>query len=210
MRQEGRFFIRISYDFKKPGEKPFVPENAVYVALGSWDLGVVSPKGEALIPLGRPDVHWKPDIEEVTVCRDRCVEGSRNWHKRNCARQKKYRKLRLQQKQGRRETAALDLLRHGVHFVISDLVVRSKKGKLADASKPERRGTFGANASAQNTGAIAALVQALDSKAKENGGSVRKHRLPRKLVPPGRGHENKIPMARALRDDFLRSSKKAE
>lgn len=210
MRKPGRFWISLAYEIPKPQEKPFVPEEAVYVSLGASSIGIVSPNGEEVIELWRSDKHWKPMADTLDERMKRGNKGSRKWRKRHVAKLKMLRIMGAQQKQDRREIVALDLLRrHGVHFVVSDLVIRSKKGKLADASKPERGGQLGLNWSAQNTGSIAYLVQWLEEKAKENGGTVRKHRLPPEQVPPGEGHENKIPMARALRADFLRSLSQA-
>ena len=125
-----------------------------------------------------------------------------------------------QQKQDRREVVAIDLVEqivenivsgHGVHFVVTDLEVRSKKGALADSSKKERGGSLGLNWMAQNTGTIAYLAQWLGQKAQEQGGTVRKHKLPYEALPRGlpEGHENKIKMAHALRNDFLTSWEQA-
>ena len=204
LRKPGRFWISLAFEIKKPETKKFVPEEAVYVSLGASFLGVVSPNGEETISLWRSDKHWKPEADAVEDRVKRCKEGSRAWKRRNGARRKMLRIMSRQQKQDRREIVANDLLRHGVHFVVSDLVVRSKRGRLADASKPERRGQLGLNWSAQNTGSIGYLVLWLEEKAKEHGGTVRKHRL-FSTVPDGSGYENKIPMARLLREDFLKS-----
>ena len=97
------------------------------------------------------------------------------------------------------------LTKNGAHFVISDIKVRGKEGALADSAKPERGGELGLNWSVQNTGAIAALVQQLEQKAKESGGSVRKFAptspLPQKSAQGH--HSDKILMAERLRADFL-------
>lgn len=255
MREKGRWWISLAYEIPKPVVKPFVPAEAVYVALGASSIGIVSPKGEATIPLWRSDKSWMPEIKTLETRIDHpssgtnvhaLTKGSRAWRRRQKARRTMFALIGTQQKQNRREIVA-DLLGirdariakatqdqrdnkeglarflqvedalqenlsdevfgYGVHFVVSDLVVRSKPGKLADSSKKERGGALGLNWSAQNTGSIAYLVQWLEEKAKEYGGTVRKHRLPAERVPGGIGHENKIPMARALRDDFLRSFK---
>lgn len=217
MRKPGRFWISLAYEIPKPEERPFMPEEAVYISLGASSIGIVSPKGEELIKLWRSDKYWKPTVDSVDERMKQSTKGSRKWHKRRAAKLKMLRIMSAQQKQDRREIVATDLLEktigdlvlgHGVHFVVTDLVVRSKKGKLADASKPERGGQLGLNWSAQNTGSIAYLVQWLEEKAKEHGGTVRRHRL--LIAPPNlpQGHENKIAMARALRDEFLRTLEK--
>ena len=101
--------------------------------------------------------------------------------------------------------ALTKLLGHGRHFVVTDLVVRSKEGKLADTEQAGRGGMLGLNWSAQNTGAIGLLVRWLEEKVKEHGGSVRKHTLPAVLPRlPQAPDERKIPLAHVLRDDFLR------
>jgi len=210
MRKPGRFWISLAYEIPKPEVKPFVPEEAVFVSLGASSLGIISPKGEEVVALWRPDKHWKPKIDAIEERMKRCAKkGSRKWHRLNGARLKMLRLMAAQQKLDQREVVARELLRHGVHFVISDLVVRSKKGKLADASNPDRGGALGLNWSAQNTGSLGYLAQWLEEKAQEHGGTVRKHKLLK--VPQGlpTGHENKIPMVRALRDDFLRSYRRA-
>lgn len=209
MRKPGRFWVSLAYELEKPETKPFTPEEAVYVSLGASSIGVVSPKGAEVIELWRSDKHWKPNTDTVNERMKKCKKGSRKWRKRHAARQKMFRLMGAQQKQDRREVVARDLLRHGIHFIVSDLVVRSKKGKLADGSKLERGGALGLNWSAQNTRSIGYLVQWLEEKAKEHGGTVHKHHLPPERVPQGSGRENKIPMALALRDDFLASLQKA-
>jgi len=207
MRKSGRFWISIAYEIPKPAMKPFVAEQAVYVSLGASSIGIVSPHGEETIPLWRADKHWKPRTDSLSERMDDCTKGSRKWRKRMEARQKMFRIMASQQKQDRREIVAIDLLHlHGVHFVVSDIVVRSKPGHIADSSQKDRGGALGLNWSAQNTGSIAYLVQWLEEKVKEYGGTVRKHKLPPELIPAaGIGHENKITMAHALRDHFLSS-----
>jgi len=218
MRKPGRFWVSLAYEIPKPAQKPFVPEEAVYVSLGASFIGVVSPKGEEVIPLWRADKHWKPKTDSVEARLKRKSEGtnvhaltpdSRKWNKLHGARRNMFRIMGAQQKQNRREVVLLDLiLYHGVHFVVSDLVVRSKRGKLADGKNPERGGSLGLNWQAQNTGSLAYLVQWLEEKVKEHGGSVRKHKLTGNL-PSGKGEGNKIPMARALRESFLNSLTRA-
>lgn len=214
MREPGRFWISIAYEIPKPEQKPFIAEDAVYVALGASSVGVLSPKGEEVIPLWRPDKHWKPKTDAVNKSLSRKTyfpiqKGSKKWRKLSKKRRTMFDIMGAQQKQDRREIAKLDLLLyHGVHLVVTELVVRSKKEKLADGSDPERGGSLGLNWQAQNTGSIAYLVEWLEEKAKEHGGSVRKHKLTGTL-PSGIGAENKIPMARALRKSYLASEKAA-
>lgn len=202
MRKPGRFWISVAYEIHKMKEIPFDPNSAVYVSLGASSFGVVSPKGEEVLSLWRPDKYWKPKIDAVEARMQRCAKGSKTWHKRNAARLTMLRRMAFQQKQDQREAVARDLLRHGVHFVVSDVSIRSKKGKLADASKQERSGSLGLNWAAQNTGSMAYLVLWLEEKAKERGGSVRRHRLTG-VLPLGQGEEVKIPMARALRESYI-------
>lgn len=204
IRKPGKFWISLAYEILKPKTLPFNPEEAVYVSLGASSLGIISPKGEEVVALWRPDKHWKPKIDALEERMKRCVKGSRAWRKRNAARLTISRTMAAQQKQDQREVVARELLDHGVHFVVSDIIIRSKKGMLADSSKPERRGALGLNWSAQNTGSMAYLVQWLTEKAQEHGGSVRKHQ-PKSPPPVGKGHENKIAMARRLRASFLAS-----
>jgi hypothetical protein len=226
LREKGRFWISIAYEIAKPEPKPFVPEEAVYIALGASSIGVVSRHKEEVIPLWRADKHWKPRNDSIDWWLEwegwgtnfhPLQKGSKKWRKLKSKRRTMFSFMGAQQKQDRREIVALDLLEkivderavrgHGTHFVVSDIIVRSKPGAIADSSKKERGGALGLNWSAQNTGTIAYLVQWLEEKAHEYGGTVRKHKLASPLIPAdaGIGHENKIPMARALRDDFLRS-----
>ncbi len=218
------FFISVTYEIPLPEQVPFVPEEAVYIALGASSIGVVSSKGEEVIPLWRPDKHWKPRTVaiEATLGRNakapghpRALQkGSRKWQKLEAKRRKMFRIMGAQQMQNRREVVSIDLIKkvlsegvHGVHFVVTDLVVRSKEGKLADASKKGRGGHTGLNWAAQNTGTIAYLVDWLKEKVREHGGSVRKHKLPLTALPSPlpQGDERKILIARALRTDFLSS-----
>lgn len=221
----GRFWISVSYEIPKPEQQPFVPEEAVYVALGASHIGIVSPHGEEVVSLWRPDAHWKPKTDDIEASLKATYDdpafrpiqkGSCKWRRLRQKREKMFGIMGAQQKQDRREVVALDLLEkvadgvaygHGVHFVVTDLVVRSKEGKLADASKEERGGPLGRNWAAQNTGALGYLVEWLEQKAPEYGGTVRKHKLPYTALPDRLpdGPERKILIARALRDDFLRS-----
>lgn len=218
LREKGAFWLSVTFDLPRPQAEQFDPKKAVYIALGASHLGVVSPQGEEVVHLWRPDFYWKPEIENVFVQRGVATssdpstlipvtKGSRRWRRRNAARQKKFRKMSGLQRHDRRNIPHELMSEHGVHFVVSEVVVRSKEGKLADGSKPERGGSLGLNWSAQNTGSFQLLVAQLTEKAKECGGSVREYRLPRSSVPQGFGKagENKIAMARALRESFLSS-----
>ena len=88
-----------------------------------------------------------------------------------------YELMARQQKLSQRELAIKLIRRHGVHFVVTEIVVRSKDGKLADRTKPERRGDLGLNWAAQNTGALSYLVLWLEGKVKERGGTVVRRKL---------------------------------
>jgi putative transposase len=221
----GKLWVSVSYEIEKPEPRPFVSEEAVFVSLGASSVGVISPKGEEVLELWRSDKHWKPLADAAgSRCEGReakagpgiATRGSRKWRKRQAARAKMLRIMAAQQTQDRRELVARELIEkvidnlvtgHGVHFVVTDLVVRSKKGKLADGRKESRGGPLGLNWSAQNTGAIGYLAQWLEEKAAEHGGTVRKHRLPREALPADlpTGHANKLLIARALKDDFLKA-----
>lgn len=207
MREDGRFWISVSFELPRPEAEPFNPQSAVYVALGASYIGVVSPAGEETIALWRPDRYWKEEIDHLDERMKAQTKGSRRWQKRNAAKQKKFRKMAGLQKHDRRNLAVELIEQHGIHFVVSEVVVRSKKGRLADGSKPERGGALGLNWSAQNTGSFQMFVAQLREKAREHGGSLREHRIPRDAVPDGdlMSREKKTPMARALRDSFLRS-----
>ena len=213
MRKPGRFWVTIVYEINRPEKVPFAPEEAVYVALGASFIGVVSQKGEEVIPLWRPDRNWKPRVDAIGQSLKKepvgtniraLSPGSRKGRKLQSKRRGMFAIMSRQQRQDRREVVASSLLRHGIHFVVSDLVVRGKKDKLADSSRTERRGPLCLNWSAQNTGSIGYLVLWLAEKAEEHGGTVRKHKISGEL-PRGKGAENKIAMARRLRESFLSS-----
>ena len=109
-----------------------------------------------------------------------------------------------QQKQSEYETIAHKLLRHGVHFVVTNLVIRSKEGALANASNPERGGPMGKNFLVQSTG-VNSLVQKLAEKVKEIGGSVKKVDTPvlGKEFRDVASGPKKILIARKMREEFL-------
>lgn len=255
MSQPGRFLIALAFDVAKPKTKEFVPEEAVYVALGATRIGVVFPpkspmhksfqrvilrvpdrsltpagverkrkaekgryrqsakqrrynalvqkmfKGEMEIPLNRPDMHWQPKIEKIKKQMEGVAKGSKHWEDLDATRRRLERLKSNQQKKDRREVVQR-LLQLGTHFVVTDLVIRSKDGRLADGTKPERGGPLGLNWGAQNTGAIAALVFQLVQKSAEKGGTVRKHPMP---PSPTGERMDKIQAAHLLRKDFLSS-----
>lgn len=215
-KNSGRFWLSLSYEFEKPEEKPFIPEDAVYVALGASYIGIVSPKGEEVVKFWRPDKHWQPRIERVKE-RMKALpkKGSLKWQKQNNAKRAMEKIKSRQQRQNHREVvakllgdeAAERVLGHGVHFVVSEMIVRSKEGKIADSSKKNRGGVLGLNWSAQNTGSIAEFVAWLRIKAAERGGTVRTHRLSYFPKSEGTGRDNKIALARALRESFLSTMK---
>jgi hypothetical protein len=204
MREEGRWWISVAYELPPPMVQPFVPEEAAFVALGASSVGVISSRGEVVIDLWRPDKHWKPKIDAMSEQMKRCTKGSRQWKKLNESRKKMFRLMSAQQKLNHREVVACLIREHGVHFVVTEYVVRSKKGKLADAEKTERSGSLGLNWAAQNTGSLAALVAQLMLKAQEHGGNV----LRLQFTPPETdlgSRERKIPFAKLLREQFLRT-----
>lgn len=247
LRRSGRYYISISYEIDVADPAVFVPEDAVYVALGAACIGIVSPRGEEVIPLWRPDKHWMPEIENVRAylkgfprsrTRPALTRKSLKWQQLAASMNEMYRIMSAQEVLNRREvvirrlidgseqvsessrarrhrmkhcrrpqanTPLMRLLGHGTHFVLTDLVVRSKEGKLADSSKEERAGTLGLNWGVQNTGAIGYLARWLEEKVKEHGGSVMRHKLPHEGLPelPKAPDERKVPVARALREHFL-------
>lgn len=213
MRKAGRYWISLAYEISRPETTAFEPSKAVYVALGASSIGVISPRGEEIIKLWRADKHWKPLTDAIKQSqafkgsgsnRHPLTEGSLKAKKLAKKRVRMFKIMGAQQKQDRREVALDLILYHGVHLVLTEVVVRSKKGKLADGQNKERGGSLGLNWQAQNTGAFGYLALWLAEKVKEYGGSVRTLKLGPPF-PSGDGHENKIPMARKLRDDFLRS-----
>lgn len=208
MAKPGRFWVSVAYDISRKTLERFVPEHAVYLSLGASSIGIVSSCGEETVPLWRADKYWKPKVDSVIERLKVCKEGSRKWHRRNNAKRTMQKKMGAQQKIDRREIVA-NLLTHGVHFVVTDIVVRSKEGKLADGSNPERGGSpKGLNWSAQNTGSIGYLTSWLEEKVREHGGSVTKHKLRLDSPPEVQGHDNKIWMARKLKESFLASLEK--
>jgi transposase len=202
----GRFWISLAYSIPKPETKEFVPEDAVFVALGATKIGVVVLDREEAIPLGRPDMHWQPKIERVKTRMKGVQKGSRKWKRLNVAKRRMETLMSRQQKQNRREIVQ-KLLRLGEHFVVTELVVRSKLGKLADKRKPERGGVLGLNWTAQNSGAFGELIAQLVIKATEKGGTVTKHPMP--PISRDSDRANKVQAARLLREHFLASRRKS-
>lgn len=270
LRQPGRYWVSVTYEIEKSETKPFIPEEATYVALGASSISVLWDRN---IPTYDPAAYWKPKIEDVerrmrvhpwgsqkrlllratakkmrcAYANDRlqdwrrgarviqlarpdkvlkpCIEGidakilevkehplrpdhvEESLRKLRAARDRRFAVMAANQTLDRRQEVA-DLLRKlGPHFVVIEYDIRSKKGKLADAEKPERTGSLGLNWMAQNTGSIGYLGQWLEIKVAEFGGAVHWHRLPPEAVPKGlpRGHENKVLMVQALRVDFLKT-----
>lgn len=213
----GRYWMSITCKWPRPEVVPVESKHEyVYLALGASSIGVYAPSigYERVITLWRPDKHWMRGITAVDARLDNPAleKGSIRWKLRSEARRIMYDKMSKQQRQNHREVVA-SLVKHitkdgvlrgvGKHFVVTDYVVRSKKSKLADASKKERSGIDGLNFAAQNTGSFRDLVAQLEEKVKEVGGSVVRHKLT--TLPPkgiGKGHENKIHMAQHLTTEF--------
>ena len=210
MAKPGRFWISVAYEIPKPEKVPVVSKQITYLAIGASRLGVVSPKGEFCLNLPRSDYHWKPQINALQERLEGVVKGSRKWKKRMAACTRMFAKLGHQQKQHGQYEVVKKLLRHGVHFVVTELKVRSKPGALADASKSDRKGSpTGPNWSAQNTGNIARLIQKLTDKASEHGGTVIKRNPPllsleERQLPDA---QRKIFIAKKLREEFLADQK---
>lgn len=200
LKEQGRYFVSVVYEIERPEPKAFSSDTAVYIAVGATWLGIISPKGEEVIKLWRPDKHWKPRVDSLEEHMKRYEKGSRRWRRCNAAKRKMLRLMAAQQKQNQREVVRR-LIPLGTHFVVEDLVIR---GGLADGSKLSRGGALGLNWSVQNTGSIARLVSHLEEKAKESGGFVIK-RKPASPAISGRHGGNKIPMARRLKDDMLQA-----
>ncbi|MEK7552460.1 MAG: hypothetical protein AAB534_03530 [Patescibacteria group bacterium] len=210
LKRAGRFWVSIAYEIEMPATGSFVPEDAVYVSLGASSLGIVSLQGKEVVKLWRPDLNLKPQVDAIEARMKANLVAypaySRKWKRFREAKRRVETKMARQQKQDQREVAVKKILRHGIHVVVTEVVVRSKNAALADSSKPERGGSpKGLNWSAQNTGSFARLVAHLEEKAKERGGTVRKHKVVLAVPPPCIGHENKIWMAERLRESFLQS-----
>ncbi|MEJ0053352.1 MAG: hypothetical protein WDN10_01305 [bacterium] len=186
------------------------------------DLGIDWRNVELVLPLPRPDRHWKPVADEIGDPRkqvghekrgrfDEVVKDSAAYRELLAARREAYRHMREQQKLSHREMADWLLDRVGPNIVVLDVSIRGgKPDALADAGKPEQGGApDGRNWRTQNTGNMADLILQLTTKAPERGGRVIRHQF---SVPPTlpkrsrrNAHEMKIARARALREDFLRT-----
>lgn len=204
--EPGRYYVSLVYEYVRPEVEPDIPDSRVYIAVGASSLGVHSPQGVEVLELWRPDKYWKPKIEAVEARMKPLLKGSRKHKKLAEARRKMFDILAKQQRQHHAEVVQR-LLKLGVHFVVTEHVVRSKDGCLADHGDAERRGSLGLNWAAQNTGNIAAFVAQLQVKVSEHGGSVTKYKLPLTDVPrfQGEGHHNKKAMVYSLRESYMRS-----
>ncbi len=199
----GRFWISVSYELPSRTPTEFCTDKAVYLALGASSIGVRSAWGEEVIPLWRSDKYWQPLIEEVERRMKGRIKGSANWEELNAARRRMQVIRSRQHLQDEREMVDYLFRRHGNHFVVTDMVVRSKPRKLADAKKKERGSSHGLNWAAQNTGSLGRLVQLLECKVKIFRGSVRKHKLLLTEYPPTIGHGAKLWMAGKLQESYL-------
>jgi putative transposase len=204
LRKPGRFWVSIVYEIPAPTVAPVGTGEEVYLSLGASSLGVLSKEGAHTVKLWRPDKHWKPKIEalETRLKNEKITKGSRKWTGLMDARRRMFELERIQQRQNHREVVK-ELLQYGKHFVVTDYTVRSKPGKLADRKVEERGGPQGLNWAAQNTGSFLHLLMHLEEKVKEVGGSVTRHKLTE--APPrgiGQGHENKVAMAKFLKEDY--------
>lgn len=201
----GKFWLSIVYEMVQPATVPYATDDCVFVALGASSIGIHTKDREEVIDLWRPDKHWKPKIEEVEkrMKAETIKKGSRQWIRLVHARRDMFLRMSRQQKQNHREVVKY-FLTFGKHFVVTDYVVRSKQGKLADRKVHERGGPQGLNWAAQNTGSFLDLLMHLEEKVKEVGGSVVKHKIMTK--PPqgiGIGRESKIAMACHLQSEYM-------
>ncbi|CAN5135513.1 hypothetical protein BH11PAT3_BH11PAT3_0470 [soil metagenome] len=198
----GIWKINISYEIEIPETSHYAADDLVFVSIGASYIGIASAYGEETIALARPDEYFKPEIDKIVARMEKCMKGSKRWERLNVARKRNYRTMSVQQKQDHREIVKNELLEHGTHFVITDYVVRSKRGKLADHEQVERRGSLGLNWQAQNTGSFADLVSWLEIKARERGGSVTRVRVPVEGDLPGLTEAEMISQALALKDQY--------
>ncbi len=200
----GQFWLSIVYEVEQPKASATTSDEQVFIALGASSLGVVSATQEIVITLWRPDKHWKERIASVEqkLANPALQKGSKHATKLWLARRRMFEIMRQQQRQNHREVVR-KLLGFGKHFVVSDYVVRSKPGKLADRKDGERGGSQGLNWAAQNTGSFLDLLMVLEERVKEVGGSVTKVKLPQPPSGIGHGHENKVAMANHVRTTFL-------
>lgn len=221
--KRGVYMLNVVYEFPAPDPVPDIPTtvahpgNTLFIALGTSALAVLAPPlqpgenwREELIQLPRPDMHWKPLIDAVSarmrpLFRKDSETQSKRYRKLKAARAAMFDKLAGQQKLGQREMAQR-LLGYGpYHIVLTELVVRSQPGKLADSSQSERRGTLGANWAAQNTGWLDNLVAQMRIKASERGTRVETFKVDPPHPRNADFRERKLAMARLLRDRYLTS-----
>ncbi len=200
----GRYIVSVTYEIEKPEKIPLVLLDAAFVALGASSIGIISKDGVKVQKLWRPDKHWEPKIAAVEARMKKLKRGSRKWGRLNAAK-RRMEGLKARQQKHNQQTLAKRIAGKSVHVVVTDLVVRSKVGKLADSGKPSRGGMLGLNWSAQNTGSIGRLVAHMEDKTAEKGGRVLRHKLVLDTPPPGKGHRNKRWMAERLRESFLAS-----
>lgn len=204
--KESEWSISVVYEIPQPEMLSREADKVVYLALGASSVGVIAgTTTELTIPFWRPDKHWKGKVGEIEerIKKSNLVKGSCAWRRLIGARKKVFGLMRKQQRQNHREIVA-KLLRIGKHFTVTDYVVRSKKGKLADGHDIGRGGRLGLNWAAQNTGSFLDFVTHLEEKVREVGGSVTRHRVT--TSPPrgiGIGHHNKVAMAQHLRQEVL-------
>ncbi len=200
----GRFWVALAGEMKKPNIRKPNRKALIFLAPGATAIGICYSQGSFAIKLWRPDQHWKPRIDAVEERLKSVTKGSRKYEGLLKARRTMFRILSRQQKQNHREIVSR-LMKLGIHFVVSDLVIRSKVGKLADSGNPERGGTLGLNWMAQNTGGIAELIAHLEDKVKEFGGSVQRFKPTSTPPPYAVGEQHKLLMAQRLKEDYLRS-----
>ena len=203
--ESGEFWISVAYEIERPALSIQHPRKIAFIKSGSSSIGIVSPAGYEVIEFDRPDKFWQPKIETLHSRIKLSQRGSRSYARRTDSVRTMYDKQSGQSKLNQREIAQRLIRKHGIHFVIDEVVVRSKKGKLADGSKAERGGVLGLNWSAQNTGSFARFVSHLEEKVKEKGGSVTKVKLSLDSAPARIGKRAKINLALKLREQYLAS-----
>ncbi len=215
--RDGRYWMSIAFAIPAPEALDHIAErlggNVGFIALGTTSIGVLIPTDdgwiEGVVDVPRPDLHWKPRIDSVSarmrkLYRKDREQQSRRYNRMKNARRIMFETLRAQQQKSQREFVQRLLSMAGPrHFVVTELIVRSKQGKLADSKKSDRRGTLGKNWSSQNTGWLANMLAWLRIKTQEHGCSVKIF----KVQPPhprhGNFHDRKIAMVRLLRDQYL-------
>ena len=207
LREQGTYFMSIVYERTRPETLSATDANTVFVYPHASEVGVVWNEGAKMTTFLRPDVHFKPHVDDLSVHMKHYTEGSRAWRKCQNAKRKKYRVMSTQGKDDRRDVVH-HLLSLGVHFVVPEFVIRSKKGKLADKNNNKRAGApHGANWSVQNTGSIGEFVRWLEWKAKEKGGLVVRHPLTPSYDPSETlGADEMIACAEALKESYSKTT----